>query len=270
MVFGSNMIEAAGSGLDVTFKLCHAIFRGEHVPDSIEERDPEYEEHKRDLLRKNIPINMAAVLQSRREIIQHAKAATYIINQVCIEGKDLSEEIILHTHSILTNGVDADDTPWTEYSGVYRNVDVRAGLHQFPDPSLVPTQMRQLVRNLEQDLRDAQDTREIDPFALAAKYCHLFVNIHPFIDGNGRTCRLILNALLLKLGGPIVCIGEDGVDRVEYLNIAARASALEASFHDDDDDDNEHKPKAYRELASFTLARARASFRKLLDSIKGE
>jgi len=54
-----------------------------------------------------------------------------------------------------------------------------------------------------------------DPVALAAKYCHMFVNIiHPFVNGNGRMCRLILNALLLKsMGGSLPAFGQDNGDR---------------------------------------------------------
>jgi len=36
----------------------------------------------------------------------------------------------------------------------------------------------------------------MDPYVLASKYCHKFVNIHPFLDGDGRMCRLIMNGLL--------------------------------------------------------------------------
>ncbi|KAH0544522.1 hypothetical protein FGG08_001294 [Glutinoglossum americanum] len=47
--------------------------------------------------------------------------------------------------------------------------------------------------------------------------------IHPIVDGNGRTCRLILNAILLKYAGVIVAIGEQDEDRKQYIEIQKRA-----------------------------------------------
>jgi fido (protein-threonine AMPylation protein) len=265
IVFGSNMIEAAGSGRDVTLELCEKIFRGEEVPEEIEERDSEYAALKANLLRKNLPGDIEAVLRSRREIIQHAKAASYIINEIYLCGKNLSENIILETHRILTHKVDSGDLSWTQYSGIYRNIEVCAGLQQFTDPCLVPYAMQGMIKELEEDLECAVQKGEIDPVAFAAKYCHKFVNIHPFVDGNGRTCRLILNALLLKYCGVLVCIGESGDDREKYMAIACTASFKEANQQDDEP---EETPKFYKELATYTLKQARDSMHRLFDTLK--
>lgn len=143
MIYGSNMIERAGNGPDITLKLCVAIFRGEELPEDIGETEEQFLELKQYLLRNNLSANVSAVLHSRREIVQHAKAASYIMNQLCTRDQDLSEEIILQTHQILTHKVDATSTPWKEYSGVYRTDEVSAGLHPFPHHSLVPNKMKE-------------------------------------------------------------------------------------------------------------------------------
>ncbi|OXV06862.1 hypothetical protein Egran_05370, partial [Elaphomyces granulatus] len=193
LVFNSNMIENSGAGADVTLKLCQAIFRGEEIPDDIGERDDEYTAIKQDLLRQNLPAGTQFVLRSRREIVQHAKAASYIISELYLRGKDLTEDIILETHRILMDHVDTEQgISWTEYSGVYR---------------VAP------VHSARTDLKEATKSGKIDAVAFSAKYCYNFVNIHPFLDGNGRACRLILNAMLLKYGGNLVCLGEQGDDR---------------------------------------------------------
>ncbi|CAL5874355.1 uncharacterized protein PFLUO_LOCUS8651 [Penicillium psychrofluorescens] len=264
MVYGSNMIERAGAGSQITLKLCHAIFRGEKIPEDIGETDEEFLTLKQSLVRNNLPADTSAVLRSRREIVQHAKAAAYIVNQLCIRGQDLSEEIILETHRILTYRVDAESTPWTEYSGVYRSAEVSAGLHPFPHPLLVPHLMKAMIGELEFDLKKAMDSGTIDPIAMAAKYTHAFVNIHPFIDGNGRMCRLILNTLLLKLGSFFVSIGEGQADREVYLDIATNASALEDMYQDAED---EEKPKLYKELSSFVLVHVKRSMSKLIKAV---
>jgi fido (protein-threonine AMPylation protein) len=264
MVYGSNMIERAGNGPGVTLKLCLAIFRGEEIPEDIGETDEEFLELKRNLLRKYLPANTLAVLRSRREIVQHAKAASYIITQLCIRGQDLSEEIILQTHQILTYKVDAGNTPWKEYSGVYRTDEVCAGLHQFPHHSLVPNKMKAMIRELEWDLKKAINKGTIDPIAIASKYTHIFVNVHPFIDGNGRMCRLILNSILLKLGSFLVCIGDKEEDRSLYMDVACNAGALEDTFGDLDE---EEKPVMHKELASFVMSHVKKSMRKLVTTM---
>jgi fido (protein-threonine AMPylation protein) len=269
LVFSSNMIENSGAGADVTLKLCQAIFRGEEIPDDIGERDDEYNAIKQDLLRRNLPAGTQFVLRSRREIVQHAKAASYIISELYLRGKDLTEDIILETHRILMDHVDTEQgISWTEYSGVYRHDNVHAGLHQFIAPEQVRGRMKAMISDLNSDLKEATKSGKIDAVAFSAKYCHNFVNIHPFLDGNGRTCRLILNAMLLKYGGNLVCLGEQGDDRRQYVDIAARASLNVSSQQDDFDDDDEFKPKHYKELASFTLKHFTESMRKLAQVLK--
>lgn len=128
--------------------------------------------------------------------------------------------------------------------------------------------MKAMISDMNSDLEEATKSGKIDPVAFSAKYCHNFVNIHPFLDGNGRTCRLILNAMLLKYGGNLVCLGEQGDDRKQYVDIAVRAALGESSQQDDFDDDDEFKPKHYKELASFTLKHFTESMRKLVQVLK--
>lgn len=264
MVFGSNLIEKAGAGFDITWNLCMKIFRGEQVAEEIDERDPEYQKIKIDLFRASLPANSTAVLRSRREIVQHAKAAAYIINAICLQDQDISEEIILETHRILTHKVDAEGTPWTQYSGVYRSVDVVAGFMSFPSFSSIPVLMGHMIRDLQNDLNEAKKIGTMDPIMLAAKYCHIFVNIHPFVDGNGRMCRLILNAILLKFANVLVCLGGDMAARETYLEIASAASQLESTYEGREE---EEKPVMHKELASLVLSYAKASVRKLVRAV---
>ncbi|CAG8020643.1 unnamed protein product [Penicillium salamii] len=264
MVFGSNLIERAGSTATITHKLCSAVFRGGEIPQDRDEAK-DFLELKDALLRKNLPADTKAILRSCREIIQHAKAASFIINQLCICDRGLTEDIILQTHQILTYKIDADDMPWEGYSGVYRTEAVSAGLHEFPHHTLVPYKMKSIIRELRSDLNQATRDGQIDPIATAAKYTHMFVNIHPFIDGNGRMCRLILNSLLLKLGSFIVPIGEDEEDRSLYLDVAANGSAAEDTYGDLDEDE---KPTMHAELGSFIMSHLKGSMEKLMKALR--
>ncbi|KAK0646261.1 fido domain-containing protein [Cercophora newfieldiana] len=271
MVFGSNAIENAGSDLDITLKICRAIFKGEFAEETIHERTPEYEALKRDLIQRGLPAGTPYILRSRQEIVQHALAARHIMTEVFLRDKDLSEETILKTHSILTDGVDHEDgTDWAEYSGKYREVSVGAGLHVFTPPGQVPREMSRMISRLKRDLILATEEGVIDPVALATKYCHIFVNIRPFLDGNGRMCRLILNALLLKYGSFLACMGQEDSTRDEYLSIAARASMSESSSSDEWGEDDKHAPKLYKELASFKLKHAHDGFKQFIGSLRGK
>lgn len=261
MVYGSNMIEHAGSSPDITKKLCSAVFHGEKIPDDILEEPKLYLELEKHLLLNNLPASIQAVWRSFREVVQHAQAASYMINQICILGQDLTEDIILEAHQILTHGIDADDTPWQEYSGVYRMDEVSAGLHQFPHHSLVPYKMKAMIRELGYDLKEVARNGEVDAVALASKYAHKFVNIHPFIDGNGRMSRLILNSMLLKLGSFLVCIGECKEDCALYLEVAANGAGLEETYGDFDEED---KPVMHKQLGSLVLSHLQKSMHKLV------
>ncbi|KAJ9165241.1 Fic-domain-containing protein [Coniochaeta hoffmannii] len=270
MIFGSNYIEQAGSGPDITLKLCRQVFRGDDLPDTIEERDPDYARLKAELLSQGIAPSVQVVLRTRREIIQHAKAASYIMTHVYLYEKDLTEDLILETHRRLTHGIDTDQGySWTQYSGVYRQVPVVAGFISFPDEAEVPSLMRRMIHNLNEDLRAAVKAGSIDPVALAAKYCHTFVNIHPFVDGNGRTCRLILNALLLKYGSFVACIGQEDETRKKYLEIAANASMNELSSRGEFDNEERGAPKHYKDLASFILKHTTDGLKKLVQILRG-
>jgi fido (protein-threonine AMPylation protein) len=271
LVFGSNMIENAGAGLDVTYKLCQAIFRGEKIPEDFGERDEDYQTMKKDLQRRDLPVDYQFVLRTRREIIHHAEATSYIMNELYLRDQNLTEEIILETHRILTYQINTEqDISWTAYSGVYRQDQVCAGLHSFIPPEMVRLKMRAMIREMNSDLDLALKCGKIDPVAFSAKFCHIFVNIHPFLDGNGRTCRLILNAILLKYGGNLVSIGELGDDREKYMEIATTAGLRESSQSDDLDDDDDFKPKHHRELATFTLKHFTESMRNLVQAIQGK
>uniref|UniRef100_A0A8H7NCS3 Fido domain-containing protein n=1 Tax=Bionectria ochroleuca TaxID=29856 RepID=A0A8H7NCS3_BIOOC len=129
----------------------------------------------------------------------------------------------------------------------------------------VPYAMQNMIKGLQSDLREAEKLGDIDPVGLAAKYCHIFVNIHPFLNGNGRLCRLILNSILLKYSGTLACIGHMEDDRDEYLRIASSASYREQNSRNLDGIPDDLKPQYFTELATFTLLHARGSLRKFTD-----
>ncbi len=62
----------------------------------------------------------------------------------------------------------------------------------------------------------------LHPVRLAAEFHHKFTFIHPFIDGNGRCGRLLMNLILMRFGYPMTVIKIQ--DRSEYMSALEKAS----------------------------------------------
>ena len=54
------------------------------------------------------------------------------------------------------------------------------------------------------------------PVILASEMHERLVTIHPFIDGNGRTARLVMNLILLQAGYPITNISSENTNKLKY------------------------------------------------------
>jgi len=102
-------------------------------------------------------------------------------------------------------------------AGRYRRVDVRsAGTeHLYPPNYRVPDLMDQFERWLH-------DSSRLHPVEYAAEAHYRFVAIHPFLDGNGRTGRLLMNLVLLKAGYPHVVF--QAQQRSRYLDALIAAN----------------------------------------------
>ncbi|KAE8155288.1 fido domain-containing protein [Aspergillus avenaceus] len=255
VIFGSNYIERVGLNLEETVKICERIFRGEYVdPEHIPESEADYE--KKLIGAIHSKTKTSHIIRSRREVVQHALALDFLITEMVVKDKLLSEDLILRTHHILTKSIDtAGGIPWEEYSGRYRKVHVHAGNTNFVSPKFVPAKMRELVSEFERDVEKVEASHILDPFTLAAKYCNDFVMIHPFADGNGRMCRLIMNAILLKYAGIVICLGEHDESRQQYIGIQRRAG---------------ERMEGSGELAALILKKSIARYRTLKQKLSGK
>ena len=127
-------------------------------------------------------------IKDHLEAIGYRDAFEYIVTLADV-GTPLSERIINEIHSlVLMND--------RQNRGVYRGVPVTilGALHTPPQPYLVPVQMEQLLADYE-GMKDRLHIVEA-----VAEFHLRFEGVHPFIDGNGRTGRLILNLELIKAG----------------------------------------------------------------------
>ena len=126
-------------------------------------------------------------LKEHLEAIGHRDAFEYALS-LASENTPLTEGVIKEIHTLVLMH-DARN------KGVYRSVPVAivGAVHTPPQPYLVPVRMYELIKSYE-GMRDGHIIEA------AAEFHLRFEGIHPFIDGNGRAGRLILNLELLKAG----------------------------------------------------------------------
>lgn len=148
------------------------------------------------------------------EVVNHKNAYQYV--KKCIaEGKTLDEHIIKDIHAILTENIIV--------GGIYRNQEVRiSGAGHVPP---VGNDMYNQIKNFYDDLDWKKDT--LNPIEYAAWTHAEFVRIHPFIDGNGRTSRLLMNYQLMSAGFLPVSIAKE--NRLDYYN-ALEAYAVQGEL----------------------------------------
>jgi len=144
-------------------------------------------------------------LNEHLEAINHAHAIEYI-KELAKEKQTLTEKDLLQIHRLILQGIN------NENAGTYRNVQVliSGAKHIPPQPYLVAKEMESLF------LWYDENRQKLHPIELSAEMHERLVTIHPFIDGNGRTARLLMNLILLQNGFPIAILKGDADSRLKY------------------------------------------------------
>lgn len=134
-------------------------------------------------------------LREHLEVINHRDAILYV-DEIVKSNEHLTEWQMKNIHRLVLKGINDD------YAGRYRDqqVIISGARHIPPEPHLIKEQMEGLINWYD------IDAKKIHPVEKSAILHIIFVGIHPFIDGNGRTSRLLLNLELMKSGYPPIVI----------------------------------------------------------------
>lgn len=172
-----------------------------------------------DLVLRGLTIDQKP-LKDHMEAVGHKEAFEFI-GELVNDKVPMSEGIIKQIHYLVL--ADKKDD-----RGVYRRVPVRimGAQHEPVQPYLIQPKMEQLL------IEFVESTEHI--VTKLARFHIEFEGIHPFIDGNGRTGRLLVNLELMKAGFPPIDI--KFTDRIAYYNafdeynIKHNLSAMEKLF----------------------------------------
>ena len=143
-------------------------------------------------------------LKEHLEVINHEQAILFL-DDLIKDKEPITEWNIKNIHQLVLKEIDDDN------AGKYRdeNVKIKGATHIPPDYLIVPELMEKLIINYE-------DWKKYHPIIRAALLHGELVKIHPFVDGNGRTSRLVMNLSLMNSGYLPVIVKKE--KRLEYYN----------------------------------------------------
>ena len=155
-------------------------------------------------------------LREHLEAINHNEAIAFI-KDIAQGEEPITERTILQIHALILRGIDRQN------AGRYRTVPVliSGSRHVPPQPYLIEKQMEDFLLRFRE-----MENEGIHPVDIAAYLHDELVRIHPFIDGNGRTSRLLMNLYLLQHGYVMVLLKGDAESKLAYYK------ALETSHVD--------------------------------------
>ena len=163
------------------------------------------------MLEDGITVGKGKTIKEHLEAINHKEAMDFLEEYVRQE-EDLTEKFIRELHFLISNNIEK------ESAGKYRqkNVTIPGSQHKPPEHFKIPELMKAMI--------DWYPEKKIwlHPVELSVYLHHRFTYVHPFIDGNGRVGRLLMNFVLLRNGYPLAVIKAE--DRARYMEALEKAS----------------------------------------------
>ncbi|XP_077863659.1 protein adenylyltransferase FICD-like, partial [Saccoglossus kowalevskii] len=164
----------------------------------------------RAILETGIAVSGKSIME-HNEVLGLDAAMKFINSSLVHRIGSITVQDILDIHHRVLGNVDPLE------AGRFRRTQVFVGSH-VPAP---PDQVEDLVSDFSEWL-NSEDNQELHPIEFAALVHYKLVYIHPFIDGNGRTSRLLMNLILMQAGFPPVTIKHEL--RHEYYEYLEKAN----------------------------------------------
>ncbi len=156
-------------------------------------------------------------LREHAEAVNLAAAVDYILGLARAEDPPVDAALIRNLHLLVLRDINRDE------AGRYRQEPVRISGSSYPTTE--PLHLEEAMNEFDEWLTTEPEPRNA---VLRAAIAHTWlVNIHPFIDGNGRVARLTMNILLLRAGYPLATIRKE--DRPRYYDALERSHAGDLS-----------------------------------------
>lgn len=154
------------------------------------------------------------------EVLDHHNALNFVLLEaekntlISVEFiQEIASKVMARTGEVYQNALGKVDVS----KGQFRNTSVRAGNTSFINFQKVPLAIEKLVKELNDYFPKQQTTKEKLAFSFYAHY--ELVTIHPFLDGNGRTARLLMNFIQQKYNLPLgIVFSEDKSQYYKALN----------------------------------------------------
>ena len=148
-------------------------------------------------------------MREHLEAINHYQAIL-MLKEFVRDEIPLTENLIKQFHALILQSIEPKN------AGIYRTqaVMISGSSHIPPAHFVVPEKMGDCLRWFNQQVQN----QTLHPVLLAAEMHERVVSIHPFIDGNGRTSRLVMNLLLMQYGYPIANISGSMESRRLYYD----------------------------------------------------
>ena len=171
-------------------------------------------------------------LKDHLEATNHKKALAVLKTMVANKTK-MCETSLLKLHEVILNGIN------DHYAGRYRDVPVRISGSRHVPPN--PLKVQELMHSLFDE--EHEFSNQLHAVHQAADLHWRLSQIHPFVDGNGRTSRLAMNLVLMQAGYPITIIRSENNQRVDYYHALA-------------DSDVTGQPEAFRNFVELRVVEA--------------
>ena len=156
-------------------------------------------------------------LKEHLEAVNH-QSALEMVRELASKISVIDQHDIKSLHGLILGGIN------NRYAGKFRDLGVyiSGANHKPPQATAVPD----LMNEFSYWLVERQDEQDLHPVFLAAQAHLRLVGIHPFIDGNGRSSRLLMNLILMKYGFPYAVIQSQMEQRRRYYQALDKAHVM--------------------------------------------